>query len=175
MVPQAGAVTPVGQVTVHVAVWSLDPETKALNGWVVLVITLAVVGEIAMVMDVAVVPPPPQPKAPNPSARVKIKQNFHGLMPVLPQKTRQSIEQQTLRSVSTTIRKFTSSKDAQTQVRATRNHNQNVRLTVNRNVRIGSKKLVRCGLFAVLMSPIPLFAPPRITCEKNTSGVSPPM
>src|ERR1700694_1632547 len=86
MVPQAGAVTPVGQVTVHVAVWSLDPETKALNGWVVLVITLAVVGEIAMVMVVAAVPPPPQPRAPNPSARVKIKQNFHGLMPVLPQK-----------------------------------------------------------------------------------------
>src|ERR1700676_925150 len=85
MVPQAGAVTPVGQVTVHVAVWSLDPETKALNGWVVLVITLAVVGEIAMVMVVAAVPPPPQPRAPNPSARVKIKQNFHGLMPVLPQ------------------------------------------------------------------------------------------
>src|ERR1700682_2147156 len=106
MVPQAGAVTPVGQVTVHVAVWSLDPETKALNGWVVLVITLAVVGEIAMVMDVAVVPPPPQPKAPNPSARVKIKQNFHGLMPVLPQKTRQSIEQQTLPSGPVRIRKF---------------------------------------------------------------------
>src|SRR6202022_3366816 len=86
MVPQAGAVTPVGQVTVHVAAWSLDPVTKALNACVVLVITLAVVGEIAMVMDVAGVPPPPQPRAPSPSARIKIKQNFHGLMPVLPQK-----------------------------------------------------------------------------------------
>src|ERR1700730_7024141 len=83
MVPQAGAVTPVGQVTVQVAVWSLDPVTKALNVWVVLVITLATVGEIAMLMEDAAVPPP-QPRAPNPSTRVNIVKNFHRLMPVLP-------------------------------------------------------------------------------------------
>src|ERR1700730_12480492 len=84
MVPQAGAVTPVGQVTVHVAAWSLDPVTKALNGWVVLVITLAIVGEIAMEMVDAALPPPPQPSAPNPRARVNIVKSFRRLMPVLP-------------------------------------------------------------------------------------------
>jgi len=42
-------------------------------------------------------------------------------------------------------------------------------------VRTGSKKFVRCGLVAKLMSPFPLFAPPKITCEKNTSDVSPAM
>ena len=83
MVPQAGAVTPVGQVTVHVAVWSLDPVTKALNVWVVLVITLVTEGEIVKeIVDEA--PPLPQPKTPDPSARIKIEQNFHRLMPVLP-------------------------------------------------------------------------------------------
>src|ERR1700680_1320844 len=85
MVPQAGAVTPVGQVTVHVSVWSVDPLTKAVKGWVVLVITLAAVGEIVMVTVVAALPPP-QPRAPNPSPRVNIEQSFHRLMPVLPQK-----------------------------------------------------------------------------------------
>src|SRR6266478_1661640 len=85
MVPQAGAVTPVGQVTAQVAVWSLDPVTKTLNAWVVFVITLAVAGEIAMAMDVAVLLLP-QPTAPSPSARVKIEQSFHRLMPVLPRK-----------------------------------------------------------------------------------------
>src|SRR4029077_15921773 len=83
MVPQAGAVTPVGQVTVHVAAWSLDPVTKALNVWVVLVITLATVGEIAMLMVDAALPPP-QPSAPSPSTRINIVKNFHRLMPVLP-------------------------------------------------------------------------------------------
>src|SRR6266853_3264923 len=83
MVPQAGAVTPVGQVTVQVATWSVEPVTKSLNVCVVFVITLAVEGETAMVMVVAVLPPP-QPKAPHPSARVKIEQNFHHLMRVLP-------------------------------------------------------------------------------------------
>jgi hypothetical protein len=31
MVPQAGAITPVGQVTVHVAVWSVDPLTNGVK------------------------------------------------------------------------------------------------------------------------------------------------
>src|SRR5258708_40025392 len=86
MVPQAGAVTPVGQVTAHVAAWSLDPVTKTLNGWVVLVITRAVEGEIAMEMAVDAALPPPQPRAPSPRAKVKIEQSFHRLMPVLPRK-----------------------------------------------------------------------------------------
>jgi len=52
---------------------------------VVLVITLADVGEIVKeIVDEA--PPPPQPKTPDPSARIKSEQNFHRLMPVLPRK-----------------------------------------------------------------------------------------
>src|SRR5260370_33536090 len=86
MAPQAGAVTRVGQVTAHVAAWSLDRVTKTLNGWVVWVITLPVEGEIAMEMAVDAALPPPQPRAPSPSARVKIEQSFHRLMPVLPRK-----------------------------------------------------------------------------------------
>jgi|SRR5882672_5721726 len=85
MVPQAGAVTPVGQVTVHVTAVSVVPVTNGVNVWVVLVITLAVVGEIVKeIVDEA--PPLPQPKTPDPSARIKIEQNFHRLMPVLPRK-----------------------------------------------------------------------------------------
>src|SRR5690242_19023296 len=81
MVPQAGAVTPVGQVTLQVAFWLLDPLTKGVNVWVVPVTTLAVVGEIDMVMVDAV--PPPHPTAPSSSATIIIQQYFHRLMPVL--------------------------------------------------------------------------------------------
>jgi hypothetical protein len=82
MVPQAGAVTPVGQVTLHVTAVSVVPVTNGVNVWVVLVITLAVVGEI--VKEIVDVAPPPQPSTPTPSARANIEQNFHRLMPVLP-------------------------------------------------------------------------------------------
>jgi hypothetical protein len=87
MVPQAGAVTPVGQVTVHVTTVSVDPVTKEANSWVVLVITLTDVGEIAKVtVDEGVPPPPPQPSAPSASARTIVEQSFHRLIPVLPRK-----------------------------------------------------------------------------------------
>jgi len=83
MVPQAGAVTPVGQVTVHVTAVSVVPVTNGVNTWGVLVITLAVGGEIVKeIVDEAA--PPPQPSTLNPSARIKIEKNFHRLMPILP-------------------------------------------------------------------------------------------
>src|ERR1700730_6375757 len=83
MAPQAGAVTPVGQVTVHVTVWSVVPFTKALDVWVVLVITLAVVGETATVM-VFVALLPPHPTTPNTSATLSNNKYFNRIMPVLP-------------------------------------------------------------------------------------------
>jgi hypothetical protein len=84
MVPQAGAVTPVGQVTVQVTVVLLFPVTWLENCWVRFVITLAVKGEIASATPVEEFPPL-QPMAPSSTARVSpIELSFHHLIPVLP-------------------------------------------------------------------------------------------
>lgn len=61
MVPQAGAVTPVAQVSVHVTVVLLDPTTVEENCKVVLVMTLEEEGEMFKMTDD--VEPPPHPNA----------------------------------------------------------------------------------------------------------------
>jgi hypothetical protein len=82
MLPQVFAVTPVAQATVQVTEVLLFPVTVPVKGWVRLVITLAVVGEIVMETPVELLPP--QPSAPSAAARVSIVENFHHLIPVLP-------------------------------------------------------------------------------------------
>jgi len=83
MVPQAGAVTPVGQVTVQVTAMFVFPVTTAANCWVVFVITLAVGVVIAMVTLAALLLLL-QPATPSAIARVHIKLDFHHLITVLP-------------------------------------------------------------------------------------------
>src|SRR5450631_215353 len=84
MVPQAGAVTPVGQVTVQVTVVLLFPVTRLENCRVRFVITLACTGEIVS-ETVELAELPPQPSAPSAIARVSpIELIFHHLIPVLP-------------------------------------------------------------------------------------------
>jgi hypothetical protein len=82
MVPQVLAVTPVAQAKAQVIVVSLEPVTKPLKSWVLLVITLAAVGEIAMVTVEGLLLP--QPNAPSAAARVSTVENFHHLIPFLP-------------------------------------------------------------------------------------------
>jgi hypothetical protein len=82
MLPQVFAVTPVAQVKVQVIAVLLLPVTVPVKGWVRLVITLAVVGEIEMVTPEELLPP--QPSAPSAAARVSNAENFHQLIPVLP-------------------------------------------------------------------------------------------
>jgi hypothetical protein len=82
MVPQAGAVTPVGQVMVQVTVVLLFPVIRPENCCVRFVITLAVVGVIVIVTVVLELDP--QPIVPSTIARVSpIEQSFHQLIPVL--------------------------------------------------------------------------------------------
>lgn len=71
MVPQVFAATPDAQVTVQVTVVFELPVTAEENGRVVLVMTLAVVGEISMVTPEEVLPP--QPRAPSASARINFE------------------------------------------------------------------------------------------------------
>jgi hypothetical protein len=76
------AATPVAQVKLQEIVVSLFPVTAPLKSCVLLVITLAVVGEIVMAtVEEALLPHPSAPSAP---ARVSNKENFHHLMPFLP-------------------------------------------------------------------------------------------
>jgi hypothetical protein len=58
MLPQVPAVTPVAQATLQVMLTLLDPETKAKNNRVVLVITLAVAGWTELIVTVVAVLPP---------------------------------------------------------------------------------------------------------------------
>jgi hypothetical protein len=81
MLPQALAATPVTQVSFQVTPVLLDPDTCALNCCVLLVITLAEVGEIVMVTLEELLPP--QPNAPSVAARVSIVESFHRFIPVL--------------------------------------------------------------------------------------------
>ena len=81
MVPQAGAVTPVAQVNVHVTVVLVLPVTLEENCWVVFVITLAVVVVIvSMTPEVVLLP---QPATPSAIASVMIELNFQRFIPVL--------------------------------------------------------------------------------------------
>src|SRR5580700_9291851 len=82
MLPQVFAVTPEAQVRVQVIAVLLEPLTRPLKSCVLLVITLAVVGETVMVTPEELLPP--QPRAPKAAARVSIVENFHHLIPVLP-------------------------------------------------------------------------------------------
>jgi len=83
MAPHVLAVTPVAQVTVQVTALLSDPVTVGVNGWVRLVITLAMVGVIVIVTPAELLLLP-QPQAPNAAARVSIAETFHQLIPVLP-------------------------------------------------------------------------------------------
>jgi hypothetical protein len=82
MEPHVLAVTPVAQVRVQVIAVLLEPVTEPLKGWVLLVITLAMVGEIVMATPEELLPP--HPHAASAAARVSIVENFHRLIPVLP-------------------------------------------------------------------------------------------
>src|ERR1700693_1059107 len=83
MAPHVLAATPVAQVRVQVTAVLLEPVTTPLKSCVRLVITLAMVGEIAMVTPAELLLLP-QPQAPNAAASVSIVENFHHLIPVLP-------------------------------------------------------------------------------------------
>jgi hypothetical protein len=82
MLPQVFTVTPEAQASVQVIAVLLEPLTRPLKSCVLLVITLAVVGEIEIVTPEELLPP--QPRAPSAAARVSIVDNFHQLIPVLP-------------------------------------------------------------------------------------------
>ena len=82
MEPHEFAATPVAQVKVQVIAVLLEPDTRPLKSCVLLVITLARVGEIAMVTPEDLLLP--HPIAPSAAARVSIVENFHHLIPVLP-------------------------------------------------------------------------------------------
>src|SRR5579862_2684331 len=82
MLPQLFAATPVAQARDQVIAVLLEPVTRPLNSCVLLVITLAVVGEIVMETPEELLPP--QPRAPSTAARVSTVENFHQLIPVLP-------------------------------------------------------------------------------------------
>jgi hypothetical protein len=82
MLPHVFAVTPVAPVKDQVIDVLLEPVTNPQKGWVRLVITLAVVGEIVMETPEELLPP--QPSAPSAAARVSNVENFHHLIPVLP-------------------------------------------------------------------------------------------
>ena len=70
------------QVTVQVTVVVELPVTREANCWVVLVMTLAAVGEIVRTTVDAVLLP--QPAAQSASTRINSEQNFHRLIPILP-------------------------------------------------------------------------------------------
>jgi hypothetical protein len=72
----------VAQAKVQEMAVLLFPVTTPLKSCVLFVITLEMVGEIAMVtVEEALLP---HPNAPSATARVSIKENFHQLIPVLP-------------------------------------------------------------------------------------------
>jgi len=134
--PQAVAATPVGQVTAQVTTVSVVPLTNGVKVWVVLVITLGDRGRDRH-GNRGWTAAPAQPRAPRPSARVKIEQSFHGLMPVLPR---------TLNIRSAIGPRFVPTPKIATPSRVLYLTYSECLLTVNRNVRMGSKKFVFCGL-----------------------------
>jgi hypothetical protein len=83
MLPQfvASTLLTVSQVKVQVIAVLVLPETRPLKSCVLLVITLAEVGEIVMVTLEELLPP--QPNAPSVAARVSIVESFHRFIPVL--------------------------------------------------------------------------------------------
>ena len=141
MLPQVLAATPVVQVMVQVIAVLLEPLTKPLKSCVRLVMTLADVGEIEIVTLEEF--PDPQPSVPSAAARATIVENFHQLIPILPNflNIRPLSACAGLRRLS---ENSLSKSHIHNPVRKIRD--QNVLLTVNRNVRTGSKKFVFCGL-----------------------------
>jgi hypothetical protein len=83
MVPQfvASTLLTVSQVKLQVIAVLLLPVTRPLKSCVLLVITLAEVGEIVMLTVEELLPP--QPNAPSAATRVSIVESFHRFIPVL--------------------------------------------------------------------------------------------
>ena len=136
--PQVPAVTPVAHVTVQLTVVVLEPVTDAVKVWVRLVMTLWAGGEI--VMETPEVVLFPQPKAPS-TTRASNEENFHRLIRVLPK----LLDIRRRRSLFPALDIAPNARCPRDPVAC-----QNVRLTVKRSVRMGSKKFVRCGLLCKL-------------------------
>jgi hypothetical protein len=83
MVPQfvASTLLTVWQVKLQVIAVLVLPVTRPLKSCVLLVITLAEVGEIVMLTVDELLPP--QPNAPSAVTRVSIVESFHRFIPVL--------------------------------------------------------------------------------------------
>jgi hypothetical protein len=83
MVPQfvASTLLMVWQVKLQVIAVLVLPVTRPLKSCVLLVITLAEVGEIVMATVEELLPP--QPNAPSAATRVSIVESFHRFIPVL--------------------------------------------------------------------------------------------
>src|ERR1700722_17709929 len=83
MVPQfvASTLLMVSQVKLQVIAVLELPVTRPLKSCVLLVITLAEVGEIVMLTVEELLPP--QPNAPSAATRVSIVESFHRFIPVL--------------------------------------------------------------------------------------------
>ena len=80
--PVTVALVTVAQARVQATAVSELPVTSEANCSVVFVMTLAADGEIVnTTVEVVLLP---QPRAPSASARIKIEQNFHRLIPGLP-------------------------------------------------------------------------------------------
>jgi hypothetical protein len=71
----------VSQVKLQVIAVLVLPVTRPLKSWVLLVITLAEVGDIVMLTVEELLPP--QPNAPSVATRVSIVESFHRFIPVL--------------------------------------------------------------------------------------------
>jgi hypothetical protein len=83
MVPQfvASTLLTVSQVKLQVIAVLVLPVTRPLKSCVLLVITLAEVGEIVMLTVEELLPP--QPNAPSAAMRVSIVESFHRFIPFL--------------------------------------------------------------------------------------------